>query len=160
MVLNWMNLVTESQPLVPIPLSRKNLWKVLPPPLLPRSRTSDRSHLRSRMAIIPAPHPLHPPLRSHGIHLMVHLEQHRSPPKITVLWKRRTITVVAASVLSCNFRFHSFTFPRTVLLSIFPRRQGLSRTFSLHLFGSSAACCSFTSTFRHALPSEDVLYLG
>ena len=49
---------------------------------------------------------------------------------------------VAASVLSCNSRSHSFTFPRTVFLAIFPRRKGLSRTLSLlHLFGSSAACC-------------------
>jgi len=97
------------------------------------------------MAIVPVPHLLHPPLRSHAIRLKVRLKQSRSPPRITTLWKkRREIPAgAAANVLSCNFRFPSFTFLHMVL-SIIPQVKKALKDFLLNLFRLSAACCFFT----------------
>ena len=144
MALNWMTLVTESQPLAPVPLSRSRR-KTLPPSIPRSSRTSDRLRQRSRTATVPALHRLHLLLRSHIMCLMVHLKQSRSPPEPTALRKRRRIaTAVVASVSSCN----SFSIPlppRTgFFFQRFPGGDGFQGLSLLNLFGSSAACCSFT----------------
>lgn len=111
------------------------------------------------------PHHPHLLLRFHTIHTMrlrVLSKPSRSLLRITLLWKwRRIAAVAAASVLSCNLHFP----PLYLLVYCFSSNdspgdkafQGLS--LSLICSDPVLHVVLSPSTFRHALPSEDVYYI-
>lgn len=68
--------------------------------------------------------------------------------------------VVAASVLSCNFRSSSLCLLVHGSSSDSPGEKGF-QGLSLLIYSDPVLHVVLSpSTFRHALPSEDVLYLG
>lgn len=150
-----MNLVVESQPPIPIRLSRKSRRKTLPSPLPPRSRTSDRLRLRSRMDTRLTPHRLHHRLRFRTTHLTVLSGQNLSP-MITTQRKRKRITAVAvASVSSCNLRSLPLHLPVHGSSSNDSPGDKDFRGLPLYLIYSDPVLHVVLSppTFRHAPPS-------